>query len=67
MKSSTDSGEEKRYQIVGDLEADIKQGLIAISSPVARALIGKHEGDEVTIEAPGGTREFEIVEVRYLG
>jgi transcription elongation factor GreA len=62
-----DSGEEKRYQIVGDLEADIKQGLIAISSPVARALIGKHEGDIATIEAPGGTREYEIVEVSYGG
>jgi transcription elongation factor GreA len=61
------SGEEKRYQIVGDLEADIKQGLIAISSPVARALIGKHEGDIATIEAPGGTREYEIVEVSYGG
>ncbi|WP_345295691.1 transcription elongation factor GreA [Luteimonas vadosa] len=60
-----DSGEEKRYQIVGDLEADIKQGLIAISSPVARALIGKHEGDIATIDAPGGTREYEIVEVGY--
>lgn len=65
--ADADSGEEKRYQIVGDLEADIKQGQIAISSPVARALIGKHEGDEVTIEAPGGTREFEIVEVSYAG
>lgn len=62
-----ESGEEKRYQIVGDLEADIKQGLIAISSPVARALIGKHEGDIATIEAPGGTREYEIVEVSYGG
>jgi transcription elongation factor GreA len=61
----TESGEETRYQIVGDLEADIKQGLIAISSPVARALIGKHEGDSVTIEAPGGTREYDIVSVRY--
>lgn len=61
------SDEEKRYQIVGDLEADIKLGLIAISSPVARALIGKHEGDSVTIEAPGGTREYDIVEVRYQG
>ena len=61
------SGEEKKYQIVGDLEADIKQGLIAISSPVARALIGKHEGDVVTIEAPAGQREFEIVAVRYEG
>ncbi|GAB3318808.1 transcription elongation factor GreA [Luteimonas notoginsengisoli] len=67
LLADADSGEEKRYQIVGDLEADIKQGQIAISSPVARALIGKHEGDEVTIEAPGGTREFEIIEVRYAG
>jgi transcription elongation factor GreA len=63
--SDEDSGEERRYQIVGDLEADIKQGQIAISSPVARALIGKHEGDVVTIEAPGGTSEYEIVEVSY--
>ncbi|HVI59351.1 MAG TPA: transcription elongation factor GreA [Luteimonas sp.] len=67
LLADADSGEEKRYQIVGDLEADIKQGMIAISSPVARALIGKHEGDEVTIEAPGGIREYEIVEVRYGG
>lgn len=62
-----DTEEEKTYQIVGDLEADIKQGLIAISSPVARALIGKLEGDTITIEAPGGTREYEILSVRYLG
>ncbi|AOH37082.1 transcription elongation factor GreA [Luteimonas sp. JM171] len=60
-----DSGEETRYQIVGDLEADIKQGLIAISSPVARALIGKHEGDSVSIDTPGGTREYDIVSVSY--
>ncbi len=60
---STD--QEITYQIVGDLEADIKQKLIAISSPIARALIGKHEGDEVTLEAPGGTHEFEIIGVRY--
>ena len=65
--ADADSGEEKTYQIVGDLEADIKLGLIAISSPVARALIGKLEGDVITIEAPGGTREYEIVSVRYLG
>ena len=65
--ADTDTDEETRYQIVGDLEADIKQGLIAVSSPVARALIGKHEGDSVTIEAPGGTREFEIVGVSYPG
>ena len=64
--ADADSGEEKRYQIVGDLEADIKQGLIAISSPVARALIGKHEGDVITIDAPAGQREYEIVGVRYV-
>ena len=57
--------QEITYQIVGDLEADIKQKLIAISSPIARALIGKREGDEVTLEAPGGTHEFEITGVRY--
>lgn len=65
LLADEESGEEKRYQIVGDLEADIKKGLIAISSPVARALIGRHEGDVVTIEAPGGTSEYEIVEVSY--
>ena len=70
--ADADSGEDMpgksvTYQIVGDLEADIKQGLIAISSPVARALIGKHEGDSISIEAPGGTREYEILSVRYLG
>ncbi|MGO1540599.1 MAG: transcription elongation factor GreA [Luteimonas sp.] len=60
-----ESGNETRYQIVGDLEADIKQGLIAISSPVARALIGRHEGDSVSIDTPGGTREYDIVSVSY--
>ena len=65
--ADADSGEERTYQIVGDLEADIKQGLIAISSPVARAMIGKHEGDAITIEAPGGTREYDIVSVKYQG
>ncbi|WP_147652711.1 transcription elongation factor GreA [Vulcaniibacterium gelatinicum] len=65
--ADAESGEEVTYQIVGDLEADIKQGLIAISSPVARALIGKHEGDTVTIDAPAGRREYEIVGVRYVG
>jgi len=62
-----ETDEEVRYQIVGDLEADIKRGMIAISSPVARALIGKEEGDSISIEAPAGTREFEIVGVAYLG
>ena len=65
--ADVDTDEEKRYQIVGALEADIKQGLIAISSPVARALIGKHEGDTITIEAPAGQREYEIVGVSYEG
>ena len=62
-----ETGDEVTYQIVGDLEADIKQGLIAISSPVARALIGKHEGDTVTIQAPAGARDYDIVAVRYEG
>ncbi|KTF39959.1 GreA/GreB family elongation factor, partial [Xanthomonas translucens] len=52
---------------VGDLEADIKLGLIAISSPLARALIGKLEGDSVSIDAPAGRREYEIVSVEYVG
>ena len=55
------------YQIVGDLESDIKQGMISISSPISRALIGKHEGDTITIEAPGGQREYDIIAVRYVG
>ena len=59
--------EERTYQIVGDLEADIKHGLIAISSPIARALIGKHEGDTITIEAPAGNRDYDVISVRYLG
>ena len=53
------------YQIVGDIEADINQNLIAISSPIARALIGKEEGEDVTVEAPGGVREYEITAVHY--
>ena len=65
--ADADSGDEVTYQIVGDLEADIKQGRISISSPIARALIGKHEGDTITIEAPGGNRDFDIIAVRYLG
>lgn len=62
-----DTGDEVTYQIVGDLEADIKQGLISVSSPLARALIGKHEGDTVTIQAPAGARDYDIVAVRYEG
>jgi transcription elongation factor GreA len=60
-----DNDEEFTYQIVGDDEADIKHGLVSISSPIARALIGKQEGDDVFLETPGGAREFEILEVRY--
>ena len=62
-----DTGDEVTYQIVGDLESDIKQGLIAISSPLSRALIGKHEGDTVTIQAPAGDRDYDIIAVRYDG
>ena len=62
-----DSGEEVSYQIVGDLEADIKQRLISVSSPFARALIGKSEGDSIEFKAPNGTRHYEIVGVRYEG
>ncbi|WP_316365707.1 transcription elongation factor GreA [Candidatus Thiodiazotropha sp. CDECU1] len=61
-----DNDEEFTYQIVGDDEADIKHGLVSISSPIARALIGKQEGDDVFLETPGGPREFEILEVRYV-
>lgn len=64
--ADVDTDEEKKYQIVGDLEADIKLGLIAISSPVARAMIGKLEGDAIVIDAPAGQREYEIVSVAYL-
>ena len=65
--ADVETDEEKSYQIVGDLEADIKQSMIAISSPLARALIGKHEGDSVTIDAPAGQREYEIISVAYTG
>ena len=61
------SGDAVTYQIVGDLESDIKQGMISISSPISRALIGKHEGDTITIDAPGGQREYDIIAVRYVG
>jgi transcription elongation factor GreA len=60
-----DNDAEFTYQIVGEDEADIKNNLISISSPIARALIGKQEGDDVFLQTPGGAREFEILEVRY--
>lgn len=60
-----DSDEEFTYQIVGEDEADLKQGQISVSSPIARALIGKSEGDDIFLQTPNGPREFEILEVRY--
>jgi transcription elongation factor GreA len=61
-----DNGHQVTYQIVGDDEADLKLGLISISSPIARALIGKEAGDVAEVQAPGGTRSWEIVDVRYV-
>ena len=60
-----DTGETKTYHIVGDDEADFKIGKISVNSPIARGLIGKSEGDEVLIDTPGGTVEFEVMAVRY--
>ncbi|WP_445143767.1 transcription elongation factor GreA [Dyella sp. Tek66A03] len=61
-----DSGDAVTYQIVGDLEADIKQRLIAVSSPIARALIGKSSGDSFEFKAPNGVKRYEITGVRYV-
>ncbi|HSC48349.1 MAG TPA: transcription elongation factor GreA [Gammaproteobacteria bacterium] len=63
--SQEDADKEVTYQIVGEDEADIKAGRISINSPIARGLIGKQEGDEVTITTPAGKKQYEIVEVRY--
>ena len=60
-----DTEEKKTYRIVGDLEADVKEGRISISSPIARALIGKSVGDTVEVAAPGGARSYEITRVKY--
>lgn len=60
------SGDSVTYQIVGDDEADIKNGKISISSPIARALIGKYAGDVAEVQAPGGIKEYEILDVKYL-
>jgi transcription elongation factor GreA len=62
----TASGEKVTYQIVGDDEADIKQGKISISSPISRALIGKYAGDTAEVKAPAGVREYEILDVKYI-
>lgn len=60
-----DSGDGATYQIVGEDEADIKAGKLSVSSPMARALIGKYAGDIAQVQAPGGIREYEIIDVRY--
>jgi len=61
-----EAGSKVTYQIVGDDEADIKQGKISISSPIARALIGKFAGDVAEVQAPGGLREYEVLDVKYV-
>ena len=61
-----ETGDRVTYQIVGDDEADIKLGKISVSSPIARALIGKSEGDTAEVKAPGGVREYEVLAVRYV-
>jgi transcription elongation factor GreA len=61
-----EKGAQVTYQIVGDDEADIREGLISVNSPIARALVGKEAGDEVEVAAPGGTKSYEVVDVRYV-
>ena len=61
-----DTGDAVKYQIVGEDEADLKHGLINVSSPIARALIGKEEGDTAEVQAPGGVRRYEVVAVSYI-
>lgn len=63
--ADVDSGEETFYQLVGELEADIKEQRISVTSPIGKALIGKSEGDEVAVQAPGGLRQYEIIAVEY--
>ncbi|MCF6355204.1 MAG: transcription elongation factor GreA [Candidatus Polarisedimenticolaceae bacterium] len=64
--SDENTGEEFTYQIVGEDEADIKAGRISVTSPIARSLIGKSEGDIASFQAPGGVRELEVLEIRYV-
>ncbi len=63
---NVENDEEVTYQIVGEDEADIQNNMISVSSPIARALIGKHEGDAVEVRAPGGVKEYEIIAVKYI-
>ena len=62
----TDSGDKARYRIVGELEADLKQGKISVTSPIARALIGRSEGDTVVVRTPGGRKEYEIQSIDFV-
>ena len=64
--ADVDSGDRNVYQIVGDDEADIKDGKISVNSPIARALIGKTQGDTAEVQAPGGLRNYDIISVRYI-
>jgi len=61
-----DEDKELRYQVVGEEEANLREGRISIASPIARALIGKSEGDEITVQAPGGERVYELLKVSYI-
>src|SRR5512145_3419724 len=61
-----DSGDEVTYRIVGELEADLKQGRISVTSPIARALIGRSEGDTVVVQSPGGKKEYEVKAVQFV-
>ncbi len=61
-----DTDEEKTYQIVGEVEADLERGLLNVRSPLARALIGKDEGDSVEVNTPGGQRSYEVLSIRYI-
>jgi transcription elongation factor GreA len=61
-----ESGDEVRYRIVGELEADLKQGKISVTSPIARALIGRGEGDTVTVQSPRGARDYEIISLEFV-
>ena len=61
-----DTDEKRKYQIVGDVESDVKHGRISLSSPIARALIGKGKGDTVEVSTPGGTRSYEVLKVEFV-
>jgi len=66
MKQEHAAEQEVRYQIVGEMEADIDQGLLSVTAPIARAMIGKEEGDVIQVNAPGGIVEYEVLSVAYI-